>query len=540
MNSFYKENLNKLAQAGILQVIFSPVICLFKNPAALVQSLKNCLVLLRKPWSNYLSFNAASSFLKCFYLTQAFNLEKYGILGTSPLMGDGRFKLSYFWYQSQVGVRVFKALGLVAIVFGMAAFWLELWLWLDSPAVHVLNAILILSLAPISSVFLGNLLDRQNYNVLGWMFFPLALWSLLTGHYFLLALTALAISIFSITVFVVVMGFTIVVGAMLVDFLLFLSLTPALVKWTFDFISTHMENGKPNLANLSGLLSAIGASKGIPYRRPRRIMYPAILSLFFLSYPATYIFYGQPAGQLSVIQMTVLLCLPPVWFFSNQSRLFRFADVQSILLVNLACTSIASIHSPSLILTTLFWVINTNPLIHLILLQSDHPFSQKVVACPVSQPFDLAPYFDEVDHFLDKLSPGAQIFLANNNPEGDYNNLYDGYLVLYELLFYRCSLKGLTPIPDFYFSVLKPNPLHWGQSPEAIRKSLDEFNASFVLIYSREGDAGIDFWGKAGFVHLSSLPWKQFEKKLKFCPVFEGGFITWHLFERERNQRNPQ
>ena len=182
----------------LLRSIFYPITLMFTMPVSLIRTLWESRILMDGKWSQYNGFRVANSINCLFYRTQMMNIDYYGRGGVSPHIGLGNYNLSHWYHHSLVSLYIYSALGAVLPLLSLF-FWLLLHLiWLNTSISPYSFVILIMVL--FSTGFYANAFILQNYNALGWAFFPVGIWGWMTGNYWVSLLAWLATSYSSITV----------------------------------------------------------------------------------------------------------------------------------------------------------------------------------------------------------------------------------------------------------------------------------------------------------------------------------------------------
>src|SRR5262249_8318141 len=134
-----------------------------------------------------------------YYWTMVLNLQRYGQYGKSPYLGLGNFRLArwWTWSYSELSLYLFWKANNVVVLGSLLGWWLVHLVWIRGSNPGWVLAVM--SLAIVSTTFLASI-ARQNYNVIGWMFFPLGLYGLLTQQWVVAGLAWFAASFGSFTV----------------------------------------------------------------------------------------------------------------------------------------------------------------------------------------------------------------------------------------------------------------------------------------------------------------------------------------------------
>ena len=97
-----------------------------------------------------------------------------------------------------LSLKLYKKSPTFTVLISMMIWLVSHFIWHDSIDLKLLIVLILLSM--VSSLFFINTFVLQNYNSVGWAFFPFFLFSLNSGNYLLVLIFALIISFGSITV----------------------------------------------------------------------------------------------------------------------------------------------------------------------------------------------------------------------------------------------------------------------------------------------------------------------------------------------------
>ena len=539
VDPFYRTRLGQLRATGIIRLALSPLISAIVNPLSLVQTLLNCRVLLQGRWSSYTGFSSAPAFLKLFYSVQANNLQRHGLHGTSNTIGTGKYRMKAFWYQSMLGITMQDRLGsVVTVLAGMSIWVVSHSVWLAGSPSPLLG-LLTVFLAASTTNFFGNTFDRQNYNALGWAVFPIIIWSTLQHQIWILAVTLLVASFLSITVTLMGAVVVLVVAVLEVNFLLPAVIVLPAMKFLVDLMAGEIAGGKDLLASVKRLLATIGAHPSAKYRRPVRVGYVAVLALVLSAFPVAVYLTGATTQTLSPLELSGLALLPVVWLVVNQTRLIRLADVQSVMMLFLSVSAAIVLAAPSIVLVAVFWVVNSNPLIAMLLFEFDLPWPKMLAHAPAVRPFDIQPYLDDIDDFLKPVASGERLWLAFSDPGNDYNQLFDGLSTVYQALSYRADARLIHALPDWY-CVMEHNYEGaqdiWGREPNSVSSHMAAWNARYALIYRRGAEYSEDYWTSNGFSVIGRMSWDRLARSVPHSPVLPPDRLEWWLIEARGNR----
>ena len=105
-----------------------------------------------------------------------------------------------------------------------------------------------------------------------------------------------------------------------------------------------------------------------------------------------------------------------------------------------------------------------------------------------------------------------RVLFAFNNPNGQYEVIFDGYSQLYQLPIHVASEKSIHVIPTWY-TVEETNYEGsinlWGRDENSIIKNLKNFNSKYVVIYQATNTKLETKWGKNFFL-IDSLDFGKY------------------------------
>ncbi len=494
---------------GIVRLGLAPLTSLLTTPLRYVQLWQSCRAAGGRLWSPSQDFDGHKGLLGYAYHTQALALSRYGPSGICPYLGSGRYALSAWWHLTWPSLYLYwKSTALVPLV-SIFVWWLTSWIWLG----HSQSALLVLALLAGSSSLYGQALLRQNYNALGWMFWPLALWATLLGHDQLAMGLWLGASFFSFTA---VFAAGVVCGIFSVLSLNpwpLLGVVPGLLK-----LASHL---LPNLWQGNLLERVMVTAKAIGFQKTKG---PAAGELVFslaLGTRTRYLIglYTLFLGASFPNQHWSLYLAAFSVFLLNLKK--RFADDQSVELMVLSTASALVFYQFSWIQFAALWL----------------------MACPVPlldlrwrgwSVFDTVPKVDlldfriletRLDQFLEPVPDRARILMAFSDPQGDYNRLFDGQRVIKEPLCYRAALREIHISPDFWFVFdhnFEGGQRLWGLSSREVRENAGKISAQFVILPS-QGDV-LPSFSQDGFEVLGCYTWAE---NCPFNPSQE--LLNWWL-----------
>jgi len=503
-------------------VVFAyPFINLFATPVRLIQALWACRVLAKGKWSNYLMFNYLYSINRLVYMTVATNIDRYGRDGESPVVGLGNFKMTNWFHYSLASLYMNWRLGPVISLIGMFGWLAAFSLW--SLDVDTWWVALIIGLAFISVMFYINMFILQNYNVIGWMFFPVYLYGIYSDQWLIVAIGLLAASFGSFTV--AVTGIVLLMAVALSSWSLtpIIAAVPSMLKLILHLIPAAL-GGSFNhsfqyIASSTGLTEWRTKYKLVTTKWVHKtgliqlLLYTQfLLNAYFVT------------GELSVLLLTgILLSL-------LNNHIARFADVQTTYMFTFSLATAVIIQHPSWIMLVSYWLAISPPPSELHIPME--PGTKHIV--PRCAPFKITPIIKDMEKFLEPVHQGERVLLAYDDPQGDYSRVFDGYRFLLELPFYVGTVKQTHIFPDWW-AVFELNykgaPDFWGRDVNSVLNNLSIWKADLAVIYQ---DAGTELerkWEVAGFTALGEFRWDDYHKGHGVWPC-PSVVPTWWLLRK--------
>lgn len=519
-NMIYKF-INRYGPFAFFRLFFSPITVILTTPFRLFQLLWDSRILADGKWSQYSGFSAQFGILQLFYWTQALNLDRYGFSGISPTIGIGKYQLSRWFYLCLPSIYLNWKASNVTILTSLFCFALFYFLWIDNISFWIVFIVLI-TLIGSSSFY--RLIGTQNYNSVGWMFFPIALYGLYIEKWWIVALGWLLVSFGSTTALFFAGIFSVASCIYFMSLWPLISIIPALIKILFHFIGAlKLENLKISILSV---MRGIGASKSkakyVRYTNKERIFHPKIIYFILL-----YLIFLMFAFCQAVSIFTVLFLISIFLFILNEWFIFRFADTWSfwILLLSLSTAIILGDFSWKLFAV---YVLFCNPIP---LFLQDWYSTKHIDIVHRLKPFNIDPIIEEIGIFLRKVPENRKILICYEDPKGNYLDIFDGYKIINEALFYAASKKGIHVFPDEY-AVFEDN-IHkniflWGRDDDSIKRNIKFWKADYVIIYDTEKNPiNID---KFGYEIISKFNWNKFAENFKDTSPY--GFLDhprWYL-----------
>lgn len=515
---------------ALLRLPLYPVTVLLTTPLRLVQTLWATRRLAAGRWSGYNMFCARKALNHLFYWTQAHNLDRYGRDGVSPVVGLGDFPLARWFHLTLASSYLNWRAGAVLPV-GCMAGWVAMHLvWSGTAPDGWLG--LVLATAVISTQFYAAAFGYLNYNAVGWVFFPLGLWGWLTGHHGIAAVAWLGVSFGSFTGVAVAAWLACFAALELQGGGPLWSVVPAGLK-----VATHFRWLAVGMGGMGDAALAIAKVIGLTRRATkyvrRRVPYGWVGVLYFLTLYAVFALgLWWSSGGVS------LLWLGGVALYLVNATVARFSDPQNMHMTQFSVATALLLSAPDPLLLPFYWLV-ASPLPRAVtpFLFKDRPGNHSIDVFPPLSPFDIGPVLERVRGFLEPVAPGRRVLAAFDDPQGIYQNVFDGYRVLHEVPLYVACRRGVHLFPDWY-AVMTTNypgaPDFWGRDPEAVNENVRRWDADYVLVYQASDSELEPRWWDAGYRSVSSLDWGGLDGMLGYERPWHGPTPKWWLLEVPR------
>ena len=170
-----REKFLKFSFLTKLSLLFYPCLLLYMMPVAWIKSIWEARILLKGQWHKYMGFHPLNAINSLFYRTQWINLKSYGRNGRSPLIGLGDFPLRKWFHLSYLGSFFYANAAPIVTLIGIFFWSFSHSVWMAEQNIYwsiLLSLILLFSSTGFAMAF-----AKQNYQILGWMFLPLVLFS---------------------------------------------------------------------------------------------------------------------------------------------------------------------------------------------------------------------------------------------------------------------------------------------------------------------------------------------------------------------------
>ena len=511
-NSFFLDKYQRaIAQHGVLTISlipFFPLILLVANFARLLKTIYFSKILLNGKWTHYSNYRPWYGINGLFYWNMALNIDRYGRDGISSEMADGNYLTSKLWHLSLPSLYLYwKLSALFPLLLTSSAFIIcfsSNILFETEPVFSFLA----LSLFLVSSYFYSSAFSTSNYNLIGWLVFPFLLLSLINGDYVLASFLLLLASMGSITVVFIATFFCLATSIYSISLFPLLSLAPAFLK-----ILSHFLYDRDPLTSFKNLIAAIGLldfNKNQPkYVRlnPWRRLF-ALDSRYVIITWSIFAFCTYCLHTINILPFYFIITSLILWILN--STFFRFADQTSLYNMMLWVSFCCLLVSHSYLLFIPFWLV-ISPLPFMI---SSSAISDHLYFPQAYKPFKVQHFIDKCSRFICDIPTGSRVLLCLGNPNTNYDLIFDGYRVTYELLFYTSSLKFINCFPDWWYIFDNNNTNSfniWANEPNEVIDVLTKTNSKYCVVTQCSHTNLDNKWLDSSFELCSSLDWIDFQ-----------------------------
>ena len=451
-----------------IQILISPV-QLVLIPTVFLKSLFHFF---KDKNFNAMGFDMLSALNNYFYKTQKLNIDIFSKNKASNLLGFGNYHLSRLFYIPRLSHNFFINLGpaLSTVLFTFLNLLMCTIFYETSNSSWV---IMVIFFAYFSSVNYAATFTGQNYNLLGWLFFPIFLFSLANNETNLLLISILVIFILSFAVGLYIILYTLI-------YCLFIDISFYYLALPFSFLIL----GYIIPLIKSGLLKKwiietflfMGISNRNRYSRShQRFSKFNIYYTILFSVPILF-------GLLKESTNFFLIYIPFTIFILNQF-LFRLMDRENPIYAYFLCSIIFTIYNPQIIyLLSFVLIINPHPeTLNVALKNNGMLFNLRVF-----KSFNKFNLINSIKKFTEKVQKKQVVLFAYNNPNKNYDKIFDGYRYVIEAIYYHFQERKIRSFPDWY-SIWEENnnkKIFWGRNYQTIFKNLKKLKSNFLVYYS--------------------------------------------------------
>ena len=505
-------------------IIITPI----TNLITLVQTLWASRALSLKNRKDYAGFTILAAGTSPFYYRYSLELSRFGRKSSSPHLGLGNYPLNNFFHFVE-SLHMFRYANNLLILFSLFGWWISysIWAWKMNP----LWVMMIMTLVLLSNTLKG-IFAKMNYNAVGWLFFPLAFYGISTGNWLLSGIAWFGVSFGSFTVLFIGGIFTLTAAFTNHSLLPLLYYLPACLKLIPNFIPLVFNKGFTN--SLNELAKLIGVKKGKTVRYKRSSV-KELFSFERIYLPLVFIGFIF-ACYFTTNKVNILLVITFLIFLLNYT-ITRFADDQTIWMLILSSSTTAMLqltplHHPFLLVLS-FWIL-ISPLPHMVGLINKR-FLKFFITSGALAPVNIKSITEKFDSFLEPVQSNKRIYMAFENPQSEYTNIFDGLRFHIEFPLFTATRRNIHLFPD-WIAVMQTNfvgaPDCWGREPNDVERNMSTWNADYAMIYQFDNNELDKKWFESGFQTISYCNWKPGELKGSENIWYFDQDVNWWLVQK--------
>ena len=505
---------------SIVSFLVYPFISILINPIKLLKSFKNIQKAAFSDFRNFKMFDGEKALNNFWYDTMGYNLSVHGRNKSSRNILQTPYFIGKWFHVAKLSLIPFWKSSILTIFLSWITIVLLNFVFVESTSFWWIALISVILC--IGSNFYSQIL-LQNYNIVGWVFFPIFLWALESNNEILICISLTIFLMTSLTVFAIGSFYLMVFAA------LELNLTPQLI-WVFlpslllliirfyplyknDVLKSHVKS----------VLASIGfiQSKEIKYSRKSdlKLSLGAVYKMFVYSAFVLYVFITTESFPYFL--MGGLL------FFILNEFVARFADKQSIDMLLLICSMNFMSQDQNFVTLGLFWLTVGNPIPYL--------FGSNVVGdkyeLKVLKPFDIRPLQIGFSKFYKTIEKKSRVYISYEDPLGDYHKIFHGFRHLMEPAHYYANTSDFLFFPHLW-AVFDLNYVGsseiWGRDLESINTNMKYWSMDYLIYYTVDEDIPESIANE--FTVLSKLDWNEFITPEELTGVSE--LPIWHLMKK--------
>lgn len=515
--------IQKFGLLGLIRFALYPITHLILNPFILLISIFKSIVsfLTTKNLQHLKHFHLSSTLTYFFYASRAWNLKKLGRTGFSKYLGLGHYSLARCFNYSLFSLYTYWKFPALTVFLGMIL-WLASFLFFPQKDIYFYCT---MALTGFSSLFFVNTFRAQNYNVIGWIFFPITLIGMYEANPIIVTIALLLASFGSFTVVVLGNILCVVWAVFNQEWIFMFCGIPAALKLAshfYPFLKLEREDSKGILSKVG---KAIGATDNVRYQRVKAKsldlikIYSMFLDVIFLVglYLVT--------GKIDILYLSVFIV-----YIINSLKI-RFADDQSMQMLKLSTASVITLYVGNYYILPAFWFL-ASPLPLLI-----GYFQMNILdILPISKPIDTNHFEESIDSFISEIEPNSRVLLAYEDPGNVYEKVFNGHRNSIEAPIYRAMLKDIHFFPDWW-AVFELNyegaTEIWGTDKKQIAQNMKQWECSYVISYSSDEKPIDTVVQDSDFELINTFDWNKFDYLFNDYPKLKKPGLKWHLLKRK-------
>ena len=455
--------------------ILAQSVLLISMPAAWLRSLWASRELLDGRWSRTMGFRPKNALNSLYYRIQWVNIDRYGRSGRSPIVGFGDYPLSRWFHLSNLSSFAFANAGATVMLAGTLAWAVSHLVWADTS--NSSWALLVTATVVLSTTAYAMAFVYQNYNIVGWLWVPVALFAVNVESWIVAAAMWLLASFASITVIFVAVPLMVVHALTSGHYEALWTLAPAVLK-----VSMH---ARPMLSDGS-VRAALGALGKLIGLIPTQVRYERTSMRFDIRNTYLSLLYLGGCLLLWLLHGDIpWMPLTAAGLYIVNQRFIRYADTQSVIILFVSVFTAYTLAMPAGPLQWMLLFLVANPFPFFFgLVDTDDVTGRRRLA--EFRPFDHTRIETECTAMMQSVPEGCRILFAFEDPGRVYEELFDGYRSAIEPFLYVAALRGIHLFPDWH-AVAESNcdrEFHcWGRSLTEVHANCKHWQARYVLYH---------------------------------------------------------
>lgn len=452
-------------------IVFYPIFLPFYMLKETTLSIYNIIKSLLKYDWKYLSGNdQKNAYNNFFYYIQDYNIQKFGRYGKSNLLAGGDFSLKNWFNTTPFSLRMQASFGTTFIMFFAMCFWLLSWvvLYQDNSNLWILIIVLF------STLFFATFIEIQNYNILGWMLYPIFLTYIESGNYLVLSVILFLIALSSFTAFFIAGVFVVCISIYLFDYYLLFVLIPGGVKWLFPILISIQSKA------LHKSFATLGGHNKVKYSRVNDKKF-SVQKIYIIGLQVQLLIFSFMLSGLSL--SFILLSLIVLLFIVNE-LFMRFADQQSFYLAYLSTSLFYLLSVDFNTLLLISFTFSVYPIYGLIM--NVTPIGKSFISPSVRTPYNIRNDIEKLIKLFEDIPKNEKLLIVYKNPQGQYSNIFNGYRIFNEPIQYAATIKDICLFPDWYmvFENNKENDdeTFWFDSEKELVRYMLKYKIEYVII----------------------------------------------------------
>jgi hypothetical protein len=467
------------------------------NPFGIISTFINSIAVLLKSKTNFRfnHFTPHDGLNSLFYWSLLYNVKKYGFGGSSPSMGSGDYNLSKAWHFPIVSGYLYKKLApfLPGISFLVCMFSFFLFTEQNSP----IFCSVVITIGIFSFSFYSNSFLAQNYNSMGWAFLPICIFAIGTNNTWLFCAGSCLVAMGSLTANLCLGIMLTVINIKTLTFISFIFYIPAIFISLFNFLKSGAI-----IDNFKKTIASINAGKNTKYKMLKNFHKDLDMFVFIALQLLFIVAYSMMFKEIPLmLVISLLICIV-------NNHILRFADIQSLVALTLITSTYYTLISGTLLMLPIYFFIINSPYCLL-----GYKLNKNNYRLETLKPFDVKPFLDGMSDFLAPTESNSRILFSFENPEGNYQSLFDSQRVHFELPFHIATRKSCNLMPNWYLiaeDMTEDLPKYWGRDIDSIKVNIQNWKPDYLIYYTLDLEEIDPQLEKEGFQLLNTFYWNDF------------------------------